>query len=369
MAKNKGKYFTKISKKAIMTYRNLVIMNLLGGIMFRTILAYFLLAQLLFSQNFHTSDFNPSEKTNHIVEQFLEYARYYHFEGKLEEAINILDKGVDFLDELEADVEDTVRLLAYKGRIQTVKSFITNKDYNSSVETLISAEKMLKDVEDKLIVSDVFNNMGFALYARKYNTDEGSYEEALDYLEKGLKIRSDIEDKQRLAESFIYAGIVYERLEKPQTARKYYQRADSISSLNGYKLEESYAKRHLAFIFLADSELNKSLDYFTQSLRLREEIGYKVYLPFSYLTVGMVQGAKENYKDALSSFQRAESAAQEIGAKRVTVLIYINMGEVLTRMSNISEAKKKLLEAKSISEEIGYNRGIQLAEKYLAELN
>ncbi|MFC7302986.1 hypothetical protein ACFQVC_01975 [Streptomyces monticola] len=72
-------------------------------------------------------------------------------------------------------------------------------------------------------------------------------------------------------------GLIAEHLaNSPQAARAAYRRAHAGATAHGDQLLLSFTWRHLAGLALRDGELAEARHGFTESLRLREELGYLV---------------------------------------------------------------------------------------------
>ncbi|MFJ2443705.1 hypothetical protein ACIOWG_25345 [Streptomyces sp. NPDC087658] len=72
-------------------------------------------------------------------------------------------------------------------------------------------------------------------------------------------------------------GLVAEHLaDSPQSARAAYRRAHAAATAHGQTLLLSFTWRHLAGLALRDGELAEARHGFTESLRIREELGYLV---------------------------------------------------------------------------------------------
>ncbi|UGY94270.1 hypothetical protein [Streptomyces gobiensis] len=89
-------------------------------------------------------------------------------------------------------------------------------------------------------------------------------------------------------------GLLAEHLaDNPQAARAAYRRAHAGASAHGDALLSSFTWRHLAGLALRDGELTEARHGFTESLRLREELGFLVGMAPALVALAGVQGEPE----------------------------------------------------------------------------
>jgi len=76
---------------------------------------------------------------------------------------------------------------------------------------------------------------------------------------------------------------VYERWQQHNAALQCYTKALQIAERFRYLPEKTEPTRHLAYHALSKGDVNQALGYARQALTLREESGFKPYLPFDHL--------------------------------------------------------------------------------------
>lgn len=312
---------------------------------------------ILFSQTAIKSADDLHNYSQNFSENILQISEYYYYNSQLNDADKILKSAIE-ITEQTGDKKYSARFLIQKAKINSINSFITNNTYEKPINDLNAAIKFCKEINDTKLLGDAYNYLGFALYAQKYNQNIGSYEDALKYLNDSERIRSNFNDLRGLAETYIYKGIIIERLGDNDSSLTLYEKANEICENNNFKLEQSYATRHIAFIKSYKKEYESALKLFQKSLKLREEIGYKVYLPFSYLSVGNMFSELKQNNDAEKFYLKALDSALQNGAERVVVLCRMSIGDLLISQKEFEKAKAEFELAKNISEKINYKRGV-----------
>jgi tetratricopeptide (TPR) repeat protein len=133
---------------------------------------------------------------------------------------------------------DTVKLLCEKSKLIAETSLLKN-----------NSEIVKKSLLKSLAVA--LNNIGY-IYK-----DKGEIKEALDYYSRSLKIDSEIENKQGIANSLNSIGEIYH----------------------------------------SQGQIKEALDYFSRSLKIKEEIGDKKGLATVLNNIGFIYSNKEQLKE------------------------------------------------------------------------
>lgn len=306
--------------------------------------------------------FTADESAHSILQK----AESHFYEGRLDLSVKLLDSCL-----LKTDRSDSLthaRLLIKRGKMFAFQSFTTNVGYEEALASLFEARELLDSVRDERDEAEMNVWLGFTYYAMRFNRGEGDYDRAGDFFQRALALSRKIGDTRGEAEATFYSGIIHERRQSADPM-PFYRQAESIARRNGFKLELSYATRHIAFLLQKEKKLEEALALFDESMKLREEIGFKIYLPFSYLSVGEVLIEMHRAQDALAYFDKAHRLAGQLGSKRVVVLSLLSLGDVHKILNDMPRARHYFTEAKELSASIQYKSGAEYADKNLKELD
>lgn len=140
-------------------------------------------------------------------------------------------------------------------------------------------------------------------------------------------------------------------------ARDYFAEADDLAA--GFPLEKSYALRHLAFVQRVDGDYTSAIDNLSESLKLREQIGYAVYVPFSHISLGDTYAMLDNAaEDAAAQYEQGLQTAQQIGNRRAIMLAHYGLGI-------LHKDRYQLNIALGIAQDIGHAGVIQAVQNAL----
>jgi tetratricopeptide (TPR) repeat protein len=265
-----------------------------------------------------------------LVDVLCRISEIYYYEGRLDDARQLLENNAQILKQPEFSRADAARFQLQRGKILYYKSSVDGSDYTASIAFLRETQKMVEAINDDHLKALAEDLVGRALYAQAFT--QGDFETPLKYFQRAFAIRQKLDDKQAVSESLFHLGLVYENKndstrEDKQKAFEYYRQSLELAEKYGFKLEAAYAYRHLAGLYRENGELDKALDYFTKSFTLREEIGFRIFLAPAALTIGDVYMVKKDYAKAGEFYQKGLSLAEKIGGNRFIVMALLALGD------------------------------------------
>ena len=147
-----------------------------------------------------------------------------------------------------------------------------------------------------------------------------------------------------------------------------YEKAIKFSGKHS-KYVLSFNTRHLAQIHRRQTHnFDEALRLFTESLQLRETIGFKPFLPASYSSLGDVHFKTGAYEAAIEMYHKAVTMAKEIGFVRYQSSPLLSIGDIFLKLENTEKAKDYYLKALKSASENKYPAGIDAAIEKLSKL-
>ena len=316
----------------------------------------------------------PESVTNHyttLIQSLCAISEAYLYEGKMDESVSILNIGEQLARAKEVAPRDAMKLLLQHSNVLVMNYFLTNNDYDAVLSMVLQAQQAAENANDEQGKADALQLLGIAYYNHSLNNEVREYERALDYIQQALDRRVALGDERGISESLFYIGLVYQNGDKPdrEKAFDYYTRSFHIAEEHDYKLEASYAARHIASILGERGELEQALLYALRSLALREEIGFKRYLPPSHGLVGEIYLRQQNMEQALFHQQRGYELAQEMNLQTFMMWSLFSLGEIHLAQHDIAQTRAQFEQAYSIAQELHLPYAIKELEEKLQHLS
>ncbi|HVB21575.1 MAG TPA: hypothetical protein VNG51_06490 [Ktedonobacteraceae bacterium] len=311
--------------------------------------------------------------TNHytaLLQTLCDISEAYLYEGKMDEAVNILNIGEQFAKAKEVAPRDVMKLLLQHGNVLIMNYFLTNSGFDAMLSMVLRAKKVAEDMPDEQGKADALQLLGEVYYYQSLNTEAREYERALEYFQQALNSRVALGDERGTSESLFYIGLIYQNGDTPdnEKAFDYFTRSFHIAEKHDYKLEESYAARHIASILGERKELEQALTYALRSLSLREEISFNRYLPPSHGLVGEIYFRQHDLERAMFHNQRAYELAQEMNLPSFIMWGSIAIGEIYLAQHDTAQAKEKYEQAYGIAQELNLPYALKELREKLQQL-
>ena len=275
------------------------------------------------------------------------------YEGRFQEAKKILRLS-NFDQILEGDKKNEIKLVIQDIRVQGFMNivYLLKSDPTLSFERLNNLLVYVADLNDSQTQADFYLSFSSACRSTK------KAEMAVNYEEKALEIYNKIGRLDKVAElranriSRHHNRLLIEgkKAEILEFIPKYQEEIKFSEKHSKYAL--AYNTRHLAQIHRRQTlNYEESLKHFKTSLLLREEIGFRPFLPASYSSMGDVFTKLENYKAAIEMYSETKRLAEEIGFIRYQINPLINIADIYIVLGEKEKAMEYLKDALKIASE------------------
>jgi len=124
-----------------------------------------------------------------------------------------------------------------------------------------------------------------------------------------------------MSESHFQLGSVHERWGQAEQAVEHYRQASQLAEQYDYRYEKVEPVRHLALHALMTGKLDQAVRYGQRALALREEAGFKPYLPLDHLLLSSIYQARGETASAQQHMQQAAALAEEIGYPQLVATV------------------------------------------------
>lgn len=160
--------------------------------------------------------------------------------------------------------------------------FRVQNELDSSLFYYQKAYAALDSARNPARKATVLNNIANVHFQR------GAYPAALDHHFQALYIRRNIEDSAGTAMSLGNIGLVYENLNEPDTALRYYQDCIALAEALGDSVKMAWASTSFATLALSQGDLDAAESHLRRSLLLKSALNDRRGLSFSHTNLGAV---------------------------------------------------------------------------------
>lgn len=309
-----------------------------------------------------------SERLADVLRAIEEIAGAYYYQGRLAEALALLQSGEHALRFREVQEIDRVDFLLHYAEFLIDNYFLTNQNEKLMRAIVQRArEEAMADGDEKSVAAALFHT-GRMHYYCNLNTGSNDYTEARNSVRKALASYEHIGDPHGIALSLFYIGLTHERLREEEPARGYYRQALDLGREYDDKWVISETTRHLAGLNLGKDN-DTSLRYALESLRLREEMGFKRAFPSAHLLLSKVYTAREELEQAWEDARIAQDLAEEMKLRIYLTSAWLTQGEILLKRGRLDEARANFEKAAALAEELGIAYSIAEAKAKLERID
>jgi len=241
--------------------------------------------------------------------------------------------------------------------------FFVQHKYYEALEKELAALKLLEAIGNKKDLAEINLNIG-DLYFRVHN-----FSEALKKNEIAFKLFKEVGDKRGIISSYTGIGNVY-----------FFYQKDYSKSLNIFtdqlriarELGDSslvaYAYSGIASCYFAQRNYSEGINFFLIQARISEELGDEANTAFAYsqLGVGYLDYMK-NYAEALNFFFKSLKIAEKINDKSQMLLCYLNIGKTYIQQGKPTEGKQWYQKALVLANKTRYVDNLSKAYNGLAK--
>ncbi|MBK9283799.1 MAG: tetratricopeptide repeat protein [Sphingobacteriaceae bacterium] len=218
------------------------------------------------------------------------------------------------------------------------------------------------------ICSEIDDKNGSAYFLKKMASiyfDQGNINNALDYQLESLKIYEEIDNKEGIANSTNVLGIIYNNLGNEQKALEYYNKSLKTQELIGNKIGIGEAVYNLGHIYGDQGDESKEIEYYTKALKLFEESGSKSGIAFALSGIGIYYFHQKNIPKSLECLNKCLQIRLERNDKRGISECLNNLGFIYNSQGDIQKALEFYHKSLNIKEEIGDKDGMTYALNHI----
>jgi len=254
-------------------------------------------AQHFFKLAFHYATIEDDEEMYCQVMQ--ELGILYSVEGMLDSAKYYFNDALKYSKSLH-DTTWEISTLRLLGNVHyKLGQFDDALSYYHKALGLASYYGRAKDEEGKLC-----NNIGILL------SDWKKYHKSLSYYHRALQIMKDADNELEISRIYNNMGTVYWYLQNSDSALLFYNKSLKYKIKSGDINGKAYVLNNLGMYYGEAEEYPRAIEYFNQALNSFEDLSNRMGITMTLYNIGSVYQAKNNYQLAIKYFSQSLNIAQ-----------------------------------------------------------
>ncbi|OFX89910.1 MAG: hypothetical protein A2W99_08925 [Bacteroidetes bacterium GWF2_33_16] len=181
---------------------------------------------------------------------------------------------------------------------------------------------------------------------------------AFYYANQGFELAKKKELKKELAIIINTQGVSFMIRGDYSSALEYYKESLKIKEEIGDKQGISKTYNNIGLIYMKQGNYANAIEFFNHSLSISEESNNKEGIAHCLLNIGVIYKRVENYDKALDNNMYCLKIFEELGNKDGIAKCYNNIGILYSRMDKYDKALEYYAQALTIQEELGINQSI-----------
>ena len=125
-----------------------------------------------------------------------------------------------------------------------------------------------------------------------------------------------------------------------------------------FMMSRAFALNNIGSSYTYQGNYAKAIESYTQSLKIKEELGNKKGIAHSLNNIGVIYKEQGDYARAIESYTQSLKIEEEVGDKKGIAISLNNIGGIYTNQGDYAKAIDYCIQSLKIEEEIGNKQGI-----------
>lgn len=300
---------------------------------------------------------NSNSNKQRRIDLLLEWGRAAEAVGKVDEAI---DRYAS-CEALSLSISDKQRLSNIYYRWGS--ALYRKSEYEGSIEYLERSLRLREELNDRAGIADALEALG-----TNYTYYQDRWRDALEVFERSQQVREELGDHRGKGRILANLGVIYHKHGRDDDALVVCREALAIQQRIGDVLGQALSLFTLGRVHLVRCEWNPVLSHYRKSLELAERIDDPT-LRIEILTgLGDWHRRQQRFGETLQYFEDALELSRAVGNKNGIAWLLCLTGRVLKEQGKTEEALSTLNDSLEIYEEIGGWTGEALVSKAMADV-
>lgn len=218
---------------------------------------------------------------------------------------------------------------------------------------LDSAEILIDAITSKRLTAKIYMQRGILFYFA------GSYQSAIDYLWKALRLYEELNDATTMASCYLTIGTSYNELELIDEAMGYYEKAYSIYKNSGDEKLMAMAVGNMGMLMKRKGEYEKAMAYFKNSLGIHEKYNNLEDMIVDMGNIGDTYLILNDFQNARDILYRARTIGERSGAQYALMTINYNIATLHLKLGSYTVALEEFKNCLEQARKLNYKELIK----------
>ncbi|MBZ0241705.1 MAG: tetratricopeptide repeat protein [Bacteroidales bacterium] len=255
--------------------------------------------------------FNQAEKALKEANNFVELAKTYTNKGLVYKNMSEFEKSIESYNTAQAIAEEYGLVEQLAGAAASrASTYFSMGDFEKSMENYLQAKETYKELQDSLSYAKMMLSISNIYWKWDQN------ELALEMLLEAKKVFEEKNDLEELGRALNNLGRMYfQDFNDNALALDYYQQSLTIREKHGNQLGMAIVLANIGNVYRGNNEMDKAFEFFEKSLKISKFIGYKEGAALAYYYMGVAHQVNGDYK---ASNQMLDSCRKTAWAAEMT---------------------------------------------------
>jgi adenylate cyclase len=203
-------------------------------------------------------------------------------------------------------------------------------DDAKAIEYHLQSLKIAEEINNRYRIATSLNNIG-TVYVKKVATAD----KAIEYFFQALPIFTELDDAYGIGTVSTNIGEIYFKNIKYDSALQYFDNAIKYFSNSA---DAPFPLSYKGAIYAEKKDFDKAVSFHNQAIEIAENLGAKLELSQSLLSMGSTLEKKGDLLNAIAAYKNAQKISEEIKAKEEIKLTYEALAHAFAKLGDFKNA-------------------------------
>lgn len=259
---------------------------------------------------------------------------YYYRTNK----IDSLKNSILRLRDKDLSISKHTSVLANKIALLEASSYMKQDNQKDALAIYFDVLAKASSQQDSIAYISALNGVGWV------NLELGKYDEAIDWLNKGLQLPTSKKYERYKLNYYINAAACYGALNKINEAKKVILEGLELADIYDDLYVEANGLNILGNIYIEEKNLTKAIECLTKATEIRNKIGDPFYIVADMSQLSLLYFSNKEFDKAITLSKKAIEIALEKNIEAKLPFLYYNLSEMQYKMGKYKDAYSTLLE-------------------------